>query len=84
MPAKILKFPELSLPKPGICAAEHYTLGGACFSLEDRDVFLNKAAAFQEIRDCLVAADKGQISSHDAERRVRFFVRAYLYPDQVG
>lgn len=48
------------------------------------DQFMEKAAAFQEIRDCLVAADQNRLAAHEVELRIQFLVRTYLSASQLG
>jgi hypothetical protein len=66
------------------CPAQFYKFSGDPAEALLSEEFLEKAAAFQEIRDCLVAADRREVSVGEAERRILHFVRAYLYADLVG
>jgi hypothetical protein len=58
--------------------AQFYQLDYGAIACAVDSNFLDKAAAFQEIRNCLIAADEKQISALEAERRIRFFVKTYL------
>jgi hypothetical protein len=79
MSAKVVFFPRCrSVERSAASPAQFYELNyGPAASIID-DEFLGKAAAFQEIRDCLAAADLHQLPVREAERRIRYFVRAYL------
>jgi hypothetical protein len=66
-----------------VCPAQYYKFTGEPTAISS-EPFLEKAAAFQEIRDCLTAADYQQISARQAERRISYFVRVYLNTGQVG
>lgn len=61
-----------------VSPAQFYQFRGEPESPLMNDCFLEKAAAFQEIRDCLVAADNNQLSPHEAERRIQYYTRSYL------
>lgn len=78
---------HLRLPRPSDgprpCPARHYRFAGDPAEAVGDELFLRKAAAFQEIRDCLVAADLREIGIEEAERRIRFFVRDYLTAAQA-
>lgn len=80
MHGKIVDFPGKNrrLLVSTACAAEHYNLGALPSHFVVDDTFLDKAAAFQEIRDCLAAADRNQLAATEAERRINFLVREYL------
>lgn len=60
------------------CPAQHYRFAGDAHAALADEAFMDKAAAFQEIRDCLVAADRREIRPAEAELRIRHLVRAYL------
>ena len=63
------------------CPAQFYKFAAEPAHAFFSEPFLEKAAAFQEIRDCLTAADHNEITAREAERRIQFFVRAYLSLD---
>lgn len=66
------------------CPAQFYKFTGDPAEALLNEEFLEKAAAFQEIRDSLIAADRRELPVSEAERRILHFVRAYLYTYQGG
>jgi hypothetical protein len=60
-------------------AARFFAFAGDREAVLGRDASLDKAAAFQELRDCLASADEGRISRTVAERRAQYLLHAYLY-----
>jgi hypothetical protein len=61
-----------------VCPAQFYKFTGDPTLALQSPAFMEKAAAFQEIRDCLIAADNDRLSIPEAERLVQYLVRAYL------
>ncbi len=61
-----------------VSPAQFYRFSGEPTDSLINEPFLEKAAAFQEIRDCLIAADDNKLSAYEAERRIQYFIRAYL------
>jgi hypothetical protein len=61
-----------------VSPAQYYQLNFELIASAINEKFLEKAAAFQEIRDCLTAADQHRLSVQETENRIRYFVRAYL------
>ena len=64
---------------PKVCPAQFYQFTGDPALALQSPAFMEKAAAFQEIRDCLIAADNDRLSIPEAERLVQFLVRTYLH-----
>ena len=64
--------------------AKHYRLVANADPTRLSPEFLHKAAIFQEIRDSLAEAEAGLISDAEAEARVSFFSKLYLYGGQSG
>jgi hypothetical protein len=64
--------------QPKACPAQFYKFTGDPALALQSPAFMEKAAAFQEIRDCLIAADNDRLSIPEAERLVRYLVRTYL------
>lgn len=64
--------------RPARSPARFYNFVGDPDQALNDDAFLDKAAAFQEIRATLVAADTAALPPHEAERKIGFLVRMYL------
>jgi hypothetical protein len=58
--------------------AQFYRFAGDPERALANDRFMDKAAAFQEIKDCLAAFDHNELSAYEAEGLIRYFVRSYL------
>jgi len=79
MPSNILHLPvRRRADAPVTCPAQFYTFTGDREQALLSASFLQKAAAFQEIRDCLVAVDHNRLSAQQAEKRIQYFTRKYL------
>jgi hypothetical protein len=61
-----------------VCPAQFYKFTGDPNMALGNNAFMEKAAAFQEIRDCLTNADHNRLSTNEAERVIRYLARAYL------
>lgn len=66
--------------RPEDCPAQFYKFTGNPEIALKSERFMAKAAAFQEIRDCLIAVDHNELSPHEAERLISYLVQRYLAP----
>ncbi len=66
------------LESPAACPAQFYNFTGNPISALRSEVFMEKAAAFQEIRDCLIAVDHNKLAAREAEHLIHYLVRTYL------
>jgi hypothetical protein len=75
--AKVVFLQTLARPKHvGPAAAQVCNFTGTDALLDQS--FLEKNAASEEISDCLVAADHNDPTAAEIERRIQYFVQAYL------
>lgn len=77
-PKVVLLRTRRPLEEPPDCPAKFYKFTGDPKIAIKSETFMEKAAAFQEIRDSLVAADHNELRAYEAERIIHYLVRAYL------
>ena len=75
MSAKVLFLQTLARPKH-VAPAQVYNFTGTDALLNQS--FLERTAASEEISDRLIAADHNDLTAAEIERRIQYFVQAYL------
>lgn len=61
-----------------VCPAQFYKFMGNPAAAVRDEAFMQKAAAFQGVRDCLIAVDRNQLSANQAEELISYLIRTYL------
>jgi hypothetical protein len=75
--AKVVSLQILARPeRVGAAPAQVYNFTGTDALLNQS--FLEKTAASEEISDRLIAADHNDLTAAEIERRIQYFVQAYL------
>jgi len=78
MKNRILPFPNSSRDREPVVVASYYDRLRGVKVTNLPATAIEKAAAFEELRDALAAADRAEISAWEAEKRVVYFARCYL------
>jgi len=76
---RVIPFPKAKASRTPSAAAHYAFVGDASAALR-RDDFLWQAAIFQELRDCLAAAERGHLPRGEAVARAQDLVALYLDP----